>query len=174
MAYQKLQVSEALPVIKGKVRIPDPTSVVCLDTATGATKGVADFSAANTLTAVGTKFTEAGILPGAIVYNTTANKAYYVVKVVSDTQLTLSSGTAGGAADEYTIYTKATVGCILFVGTGGDVVVQMAEKNGNTSFAATPANFETNFKNISSGCWMPTQVVRVAAFTTAEDIIALW
>ena len=27
---------------------------------------------------------------------------------------------------------------------------EMAEKNGNTSFAATPANIETTFKNISS------------------------
>lgn len=174
MAYQKLQVSEALQVIKGKVRIPDPTSVVCLDTATGATKAIGDFSAANTLTDVGTKFTEAGILPGAIVYNFTANKAYYVVTVDSDTQLTLSTGTAGGATDGYAIYTKATAGCILFVGTGGNVALQMAENNGNTSVAAAPANEIVLYKNISSGCWMPTQVVRVDGATTAEDIIALW
>ena len=64
MAYQKLQALQALSVIPSDtVRIPDPSTVVVLDTATGATVGLGDFSVLNTLTEVGTKFTEAGIFP---------------------------------------------------------------------------------------------------------------
>lgn len=174
MAYQKLQVSEALPVIPGSVRIPDPTSVVCLDTATGATVGTGSFTGGTTLITTGTKFTEAGIYEGAIIYNTTASKAYYVVSVDSDTQLTISTGTAGGGSDQYSIFTKATGGCILFVGGAGDVTLQMAEKNGNTTAATQSLNHEVTFKSISAGCFMPTQVVRVSKVTTATDIIALW
>jgi hypothetical protein len=172
MAYQKLQVSEALAVIPGAVRIPDTNTVVVLDTATGSTAGNADFSAANTLTAVGTKFTEVGILPGAIIYNLTALEAYYVVSVDSDTQLTLSAGGVGGGADQYSIYTQPTKGCILFVGTGGTVEIQMAQQNGNIPPASI--NYINEFKNIGSGCFMPTQVVRVGGRSTATDIIALW
>ena len=174
MAYQKLQVSEAFPVIAGPVKIPDPNTVVVLDTLTGSTIGSADFSVLNILTDVGTKFTEAGILPGAIIYNSTATRSYYVVSVDSDTQLTLSGGNTGGAVDKYSIYTQPTKGCILFVGVTGDVQVQMAGINGNTLFAPPPANEEITFKNIGSGCFMPTQVVKVGKNTTATDIIALW
>ena len=175
MAYQKLQVSEALSVITSDdVRIPDPSTVVVLDTATGATVGSAAFNVANKLTDVATKFLDAGINAGAIVYNTTAGKAYYVVSVDSDTQLTLSGATAGGATDSYSIYTKATIGCALFVGGTGDVKVQMAQQNGNTSSAAAPANETVLYKNIANASFLPIQVVRVDANTTATDIIAMW
>ena len=72
MAYQKLQVSDGLAVIPSDtINIPDPTTAIVLDaTTTGATIGTADFSVAGTLTDVGTKFTEAGIKAGAIIYNT--------------------------------------------------------------------------------------------------------
>jgi hypothetical protein len=175
MAYQKLQTREALAVITSDdVRIPDPNTVVVLDTATGATVGAAAFNVANTLTDVGTKFLDAGINVGAIVYNTTSGKAYHVVSVDSDTQLTLSGATAGGATDSYSIYTKSTIGCTLFVGVSGDVKVQMAQQNGNTSTAATPANEAVTYKNIADGSFLPIQVVRVDDNTTATDIIAMW
>lgn len=185
MAYQKLQVSEGLSVIpSATVRIPDPSTVVVLDpiivdpithvpSGKGSVVGVADFSVLNTLTEVGTKFTELGIAIGSIVY-TDSPKAYYVVSVDSDTQLTLSGGAAGGATDKYTIYNKATIGCILFNGVAGDLTVQMATKNGNTTLAAQSANHELTYKNIANGSFLPIQVVRVAATTTATDIIALW
>mgnify|MGYP003637657644 FL=1 len=174
MAYQKLQVSSALNVIPGFVKIPDPNTVVVLDTATNQTLGTGNFGALNTLTTVGTKFTEAGILPGAIIYNTTSLLAYYVVSVDSDTQLTLSFGSAGGAADKYSIYTQATKGCILYIGKAGNVSVQMAEMNGNYTAATAPLDYFITFNNIAQGSFMPTQVVLVGKNTTAADIIALW
>ena len=127
MAYQKLQSREALAVIKSDtVRIPDPSSVVVLDTATGATVGVANFGS-TTLIDSGTKFTEAGIKPGMIVYNTTSSKAYTVVSVDSDIQLTITGAASGGATDSYSIYANATNGCTLFVGSEGGLTVRMAE-----------------------------------------------
>ena len=175
MTYIKSCSREALAVITSDdVRIPDPNTVVVLDTATGATVGVAAFNVANTLTDVGTKFLDAGISTGSIVYNTTAGKAYYVVSVDSDTQLTLSGATAGGATDSYSIYTKSTIGCSLFVGTTGNITVQMEQQNGNTSAAATPANHIVTYKNIANGHFLPIQVVRVDNSTTATDIIAMW
>ena len=173
MAYQKLQTREALEVITSNiVRIPDPNTVVVLNTVSGATVGLAKFDDPNTLTAVGTKFVDAGINVGAIVYNTTAGQAYYVVSVDSDTQLTLSGGAVGGANDFYSIYTKATIGCALFVGSTGDVKVQMAQQNGNTSVPV--ANRTVLYKNIANASFLPIQVVRVDANTTATDIIAMW
>tara|TARA_R110000782_G_scaffold16888_1_gene47911 strand:- start:139 stop:672 length:534 start_codon:yes stop_codon:yes gene_type:complete len=177
MAYQKLQVSEALSVITSDdVRIPDPSTVVVLDTATGQTVGTAAFTA-NTLTTatpVAPGFTTAGIQVGAIIYNTTAGIAYTVTGITSDTVLAITPATAGGATDSYSIYTKATIGCALFVGGTGNVKVQMAQQNGNTSSAAAPANETVLYKNIANASFLPIQVVRVDDDTTATDIIAMW
>ena len=149
MAYQKLQVSEGLSVItSATVRIPDPSTVVVLDIATNKTVGVGSFN--------------------------TANIAYTVTGITSDTVLTVTPATVGGANDSFTIYTKPTLGCILYVGGTGDLTVQMASKNGNTSAAAQAANHQITYKNIGNAAFLPTQVVRVDASTTATDIIALW
>lgn len=185
MAYQKLQSREALTVLTSDdVRIPDPTSIIALDpivvtagvlTGTDATVGTADFSVAGTLTDVGTKFTELGIQPGAIVYNTTAGKAYYVTAVTDDLNLSLSPSDAGGATDSYSIYARPTLGCTLFIGTAGDVNVRMAEQNGNTTTAAAPANQTILYKGLANGSFMPIQVVQVLGTSTdATDIIAMW
>ena len=90
MAYQKLQTSSGLAVIKSAtVPIPDPSTEVLT--------GTANFSVAGTLTDVGTTFTSAGIQKNAIVYNTTAQKAYFVTDVTDDLNLALSPSSAGGA-----------------------------------------------------------------------------
>jgi len=178
MAYQKLQVSEALDVYPNAiVRIPDPSSVVNIISTTnpaGITVGTAAITATLLTASDGEKFTEAGILPGAIVYNSSAKESYYVVEVLTDLTISISGGGAGGGGDKYSIYTKPTQGCILFVGTGGNVRVQMAAKNGNTTAVTESINHEVTYKNIGSGCFLPTQVVRVDEGSTAEDIIALW
>jgi hypothetical protein len=168
MAYQKLQVSQALEVIPSNaVSIPDPSTEIF--------KGIADFSVLNTLTDVGTTFLTMGIQimsPGpAIIYNTTAGIAYYVKSIDSDTQLTLIGGAVGGAADNYVIYNAATLGCIPFVGGAGDISLVMAARNTN---AATTAGAAVVFKGIAAGSFLPTQVIGVAAATTATDIVALW
>jgi len=176
MAYQKLQSREALRVIPSDtVRIPDPSSVVIIDTATGAPEGKANFATLNTLTDVGTKFKEAGILPGAIIYNTATQGAYNVVSVDSDTQLTISGGAAGGAADTYYIYNAATNGCTLYIETGGNLNVRMAEQNGNTSTLAAPGNQTVVFGVIPGSSFLPIQVVQVLTTdTSAKGIIAMW
>lgn len=176
MAYQKLQTREALVVIPSDdVRIPDPNTVVMLDPGRNATVSSGAFNVANRLTGIATsKFLSAGISPGAIVYNTTAAKAYYVVSVDSDTQITLSGATAGGATDAYSIYTNATIGCTLFVGKGGDIKVQMAQINGNPSAFGAPANEAVTYKNIADGSFLPIQVVRVDDDSTVTDVIAMW
>ena len=178
MAYQKLQVSNALDVYPDStVRIPDPSSVVSIKSTTnpkGVTVGVASISTTTLTASNGEKFTEAGILPGAIIYNKTAKLAYYVVEVLTDLTISISGATAGGGTDDYSIYNRATQGCILFVGVGGNVTVQMAAQNGNTTVATQSLNHEIEFKGIGSGCFMPTQVVRVDGRSTADNIIALW
>lgn len=177
MAYQKLQVSEALSVITSDdVRIPDPSTVVVLDTATGQTVGTAAFTASTltTVTPAAPGFTTAGIQVGAIIYNTTAGIAYTVTGITSDTVLAITPATVGGLTDSYTIYNNATVGCVLYVGTAGDLKVQMAQQNGNTTTVAAPANAAVTFKNLPNASFLPTQVVRVDDDTTATDIIALW
>jgi hypothetical protein len=178
MAYQKLQVSEGLSVIPSDtVRIPDPSSVVVLDTTTRQTEGTANFGT-NTLTIAtpaAPRFSTAGIQVGAIVYNTTTNVAYTVTGITSDTVLAITPATTGGATDSFTIYNKPTTGCILYVGGTGNLTVQMAQINGNTTTAATPANQTVAFNNLPNASFLPLQVVRVASTgTAATGIIALW
>jgi len=145
MAYQKLQVSQALEVIPSNiVSIPDPSTEIFT--------GVADFSVLNTLTDVGTTFLTQGIQimsPGpAIIYNTTAGIAYYVKSIDSDTQLTLIGGAVGGAADNYVIYNAATLGCIPFVGVAGDIKMIMAACN---TKADPTSGTAVLFKGIAAG-----------------------
>jgi len=161
MAYQRLQVSEGLAVIPSNtVPIPDPATEVI--------SGTADFSVAGTLTDVGTTFLSAGIQTNAIVYNVTAGIAYYVTAVTDDLNLALSPSSAGSAADEYVIYNAATKACTLYVGTTGDLVVQMAsQRDAATTDVIT-------FFNVPSSAFLPILVTRVAQATSASNIIALW
>lgn len=54
-------------------------------------------------------------------------------------------------------------GCVLYVGTGGDVKV------------LTIGGDEVTFSNIPEGTFMPVHVLRVfSTGTTATDIVALW
>jgi hypothetical protein len=165
MAYQKLQVSQALAVIPSDtVYIPDPSTQVLT--------GTADFSVANTLTDVGTTFLTAGIQENAIVYNTASGIAYYVTAVTDDLNLALSPATVGGAADAYVIYNAATIGAVLYVGVTGNASLLMSALKDKPGTVTTNA---TSFVGIAAGAFLPTQVVGVAASgTTATDIVALW
>ena len=171
MAYQKLQVSDALAVIPSNVvRIPDPSTAIFT--------GKGDFTVTNKVTDNGlnTKFLTMGIQimnPGpAIIYNITAGIAYYVKSVNSDLELSLSGGGTGGAGDTYTIYNAATSGCIPFVGGAGDIGLVMAARNTNEAFTTQA---QVLFKGIAAGAFLPTQIIGVSALgTTATDIVALW
>ena len=175
MAYQKLQSREALPVITSdKVRIPDPSTVIIINNR-GSIKGTGSFTSGTTLVGNLTAFLGKGIEKGMIVYNFTDKIAYHVVSVDNDTEITLSGGGAGGAASTFAIYARPTIGCTLFVGTAGDLTVQMAENNGNTNVVTAPANAEVLYKNITNASFLPIQVVRVdKTSTTADDIVAMW
>ena len=176
MAYQKLQVSQGLDVIpSNNVDIPELNSIVT-PRATSTTINTGNFATAGggttTLTDAAAIFTTAGIKIGAIVYNTTAGKAYTVKSIHSNTQLTLVPEDAGGATDKYSIYNEATNGCILYVGTAGNLAVALANVSGPTP--SLPGERLT-FKNLPNASFMPTQVRRVnVTNTTASDIIALW
>jgi hypothetical protein len=53
-------------------------------------------------------------------------------------------------------------GCVLYIGTGGDVSV------------ITASGSSAVFKNMSDGSFLPVQVLRLLEDTTASDIVALW
>ena len=159
MAYQKLQVGRALPVIPSDtVLIPDVSTEVF--------SGNATFTA-NTLTDTGTNFKSIVSSAGAIVYNTgrTPNIAYNVTNVNSDTVLKISPGDPGdlgGVSDIYSIYNAATTGCVLYVGVAGSLKVQTSSGD-IVTFANMPIGF------------VPVQVIQVfEGETTASGIIALW
>jgi hypothetical protein len=162
MAYQRLQVSEGLAVIPSDtVPIPDPATEVI--------SGTADFSVAGTLTDVLTTFLSAGIQTNAIVYNITAGIAYFVTAVTDDLNLALSPSSAGGAADEYVIYNAATKAATLYIGTTGDLVVEMASERDSQ---ATPA---LTFYNVPSSAFLPILVTKVGISSSPNmNIIALW
>ena len=155
MAYQKLQVGRALPVIPSDtVLIPNVSTEVL--------SGQADFTAANTLTDVGTTFESVVSSADAIVYNTSTSVAYSVTNVNSDTVLKLSPATTGGAANDYTLYNAPTTGCVLYVGVSGNLRVQ------------TSSGDIVTFSNMPIG-FVPVQVIQVFdTGTTASGIIALW
>tara|TARA_R110002020_G_scaffold134960_2_gene301336 strand:- start:1566 stop:2039 length:474 start_codon:yes stop_codon:yes gene_type:complete len=157
MAYQKLQVSRAIAVIPSDdVDIPNPAAEML--------SGTADFSVAGTLTDVGTTFTTLGIEPGSIIYNTGASIAYYVTAVVSDTELSITPSSAGGATDAYKVYSGGkNNGCVLYVGATGDVPVIMAGGD------------EVTYIGAPTGMFMPTQVTRVkSSGLGASSILGLW
>lgn len=163
MAYQRLQVSEGLAVIPSDtVPIPDPATEVI--------SGTADFSVAGVLTDTApTAFTTAGIQTNAIVYNITAGIAYYVTAVTDDLNLALSPSSAGSAADEYVIYNAATKAATLYIGTTGDLVVEMASERDSQ---ATPS---LTFYNVPSSAFLPILVTKVGISSSPNmNIIALW
>lgn len=54
-------------------------------------------------------------------------------------------------------------GCVLFIGTGGDIKVK------------TAGGDEVTFTNVADGTFFPVQVVKVfSTGTTGTGIIALW
>tara|TARA_R110000744_G_scaffold141321_4_gene252716 strand:- start:1271 stop:1783 length:513 start_codon:yes stop_codon:yes gene_type:complete len=157
--YSKIQVNTAtaLKVIPSDtVHIPEPASSVV--------EGTADFSVAGTLTDVATTFTTKGINVGAIVYNTTANIAYYVASVDSDTEITLSPSSAGGATDSYEIYNESTLGALLWVGSSEgvmDIAKSVADVN-----VKTVNNNSVVFTNAKVGEYLPVQVTMLKDTTT--------
>ena len=165
MAYQRLQVSNAIDVIPSDtVPIPDPSSFVL--------RGVGDFSVAGIVTNPTTTFTTDGIQKNAIIYNYTANEAYIVTDVVNDTKIALSPSSAGGAADTFLIFNAPALAATLYVGGNGNISVEMAS---NRAAAINTGLNPTVFAGITAGTFMPTLVTKVlSSGTTATPIKALF
>ena len=160
MAYQRLQVNNSIDVIPSDtVPIPDPATFVL-------EQGATNMSVAGIVT--GTGFENKGILQGAILYAITSQKAYTVVSVDSDTQLTVTPSSAALAAEGITIYNRATLGASLYVGGIGNVSVEMAsQKNAGAISGVNP----TIFSNVSQGSFMPILVTRVNDTSTTATLI---
>jgi len=161
MANVRIQPSRALTVYKSDdADIPFPALAV---------SGVADGTGTNELIDSTVNFVNVPVYPGNIVYNTTTQTATTIIGVPTATpnKLILSSDIFA-SGDDYVIYQSSPMaggqntGCVLYIGTGGDVVVTMA------------GNDIVTFFNVQDGTFMPVQVLKVWGATTAEDIIALW
>ena len=162
MPNLKLQVSRALSVIPSQnTNIPMPNVIVTsLATATTTSKLVDSTK----------NFSSVGVNPlnvqvGDIVYNNTLISAAIVTNVDSATQLSLNSNIML-STNTYTLYSGTNIPgsvepCVLYVGTGGDLVV------------TTAGGDVVTFVGIASGTFLPVQVIKVNA-ATAADIIALW
>lgn len=157
MATQKLQVGRAFAVniFSDDVDIPFP-ELSAFGTTTG---GGGTILEDNTAT-----FVQGGINPGDIVYNTTSGDADIVVGLISSTEIRLA-GYGGGfsAGESYQIYAGNNhQGCVLYIGTGGDLEVQ------------TTGGDIVTLANVVSGQFIPVNVMKVRTATTAADILALW
>mgnify|MGYP003141777934 CR=1 FL=1 len=159
MAYQRLQVTRALPVhaTTTGINIPDPDFAGI--TGTNATSGTSKLTVAAADT-----FTANTVQAGYIVENVTSGDYARVTAIDSGTQLSLSNNIFTAAGDTFQIYSQSTRGCILYVGGNGDLKV------------ITAAGDEVTYKEVQKGTFLPIQVVRIlpAGATAASDFIAHW
>jgi hypothetical protein len=162
MAYQRLQVTRALPVYSTTtgINIPDPDFAGI--SGTNATSGTSKLTvaAANT-------FTADTVQTGFIVENisSTTNNYARVTAIDSGTQLSLSNNIFTAAGDTYQIYSQSTRGCILYCGGAGDIKL------------VTAAGDTVEYIGLQAGQFLPIQVVRIEAPTgidIAANFIAHW
>ena len=160
MAYQKLQAYRALKVLPSDtVDIPNPAMLAISSTTTS--------NAPTKLIDTTQNFITKGIKEGDIVYNTSTGLSMEVTAVDSSDTLTVT-GTVASAAN-YEIYASVDTpnnGCVLYVGTAGDLKVITA--GGDT----------VEFIGVLAGSFIPVQVTRVfrtgQTGTAATNILALW
>jgi len=157
MAYQKLQVSRALDVIKSdNANIPSPALIV---------QGVNNNVVANELEDTDVNFQALNVSIGDVVYNITDGLAATVTKVVDSTRLLLNANIFTGTSKTYKLYSQnqKSEACVLYIGSGGNLRVQ------------THAGDDIIFYNVLGGTFLPVQVSKVfSTSTTASNIVALW
>lgn len=161
MANVRIQPSRALTVIKSdNADIPYPAE---------AYKGQTTAAALNQLIDAGADFPALNIYPGNIVYNVSTGAAATITEVspLTPTILALNVNIFG-AGEDYIIYQSSPMaggqntGCVLYVGTGGDVKV------------TTAGNDIVTFVGIQNGSFIPVQVIKVWDIGASADIVALW
>jgi len=160
MAYQRLQVTRALPVhaTTTGINIPDPDFAGI--SGTNATSGTSKLTVAAADT-----FTANTVQTGFIVENVSTGAYALVAAIDSGTQLSLSGNIFTAAGDTYQIYSQSTRGCILYVGGTGDLKV------------VTAAGDEVTYKAVQKGTFLPIQVIRIVTLSgtgLAADFIAHW
>ena len=157
MAYQKLQVSRALQVIKSdNANVPYPATVV---------SGTNNTVIANELEDTDVDFVAANVSTGDIVYNNTTGTAATVVKVIDTTRISLNADIFLATGNSYTVYSQneKNEGCVLYIGISGNIRV------------LTHGGDDVVFANVLGGTFLPVQILKVfATNTTASNIIALW
>ena len=157
MAYQKLQVSRALQVIKSdNANIPFPAVV---------TSGTNSTVVANALEDLSATFVTSKVQVGDVVYNTTTNTAATVTRVLDNTRLFLNASIFLATGNSYIIYSQNTKneGCVLYIGTGGNLHV------------LTHGGDDVVFTNVLGGTFLPVQILKVfSTGTAASGIVALW
>ena len=155
MAYQKLQVERALAVI--------PSDTINIPNVSGAsTSGTTDGVTANKLVDSTAAFTS-NVL-NYIVYNTTDSTVATVTSVDDANTLTLSADIMD-TGEAYTIYEDNNTGCVLYNGTGGPADIEVMTSGGDV----------VTFSAVSSGAFIPVQVVRLlSSGTSATNVIAMW
>ena len=153
MAYQKLQVGTGVAVVKNNsINIPNVSG----PSVSGTTDGVDTSKLIDS-----TASFDSNVLRY-IVYNTTDGTASVVTNVDSATTLTLKNDIMA-SGENYVLYADTNPGCVLYVGTGGDLRV------------LTSSGADLTFVGIPDGSFLPVQVKRVfSTGTDADNIIALW
>jgi len=154
MATQKLQVGRALRVIQSAdCNVPFPAV-----STSGANTAPSTFQLVDS-----TKdFVALNIQTGDIVYNTSAETAATVVKVLSPTVIELNASIFTSSPNSYTIYAGGNNdGCVLYVGGPGDLTV------------TTIGGDTVTFVGVLAGQFIPVKVLKVFV-STADDILALW
>ena len=155
MANQKLQVQRAVSVVPSDtISIPDVAKLTVSSAATGTTT--------NKLVDSGGLFTTTNLVGvGDIVYNSTDGTIATVTAVDSATQLTVSANIMA-SGESYSIYRDSTEGCILYIGTTGNLKVLTAGDDIVTYTAVAVGFFPVHVKKVFS------------TGTAASNIIANW
>jgi hypothetical protein len=108
---------------------------------------------------------------GDIVYNVTLGTSATVIDVEAETDLLLNDNIFTAVGQEYIVYSASSVddlqnannGCVLYVGSTGDLEVTPLGQDSPIVFKSVPVGF------------FPVQVIKVwVKNTTASEIIALW
>jgi len=162
------QPTQAITVIPSDaINIPEPGSYLTGgNTGTGTTLTTAGAKFLGTFNAGNTGYSNR-VAAGDVIYQGTT--IVTVVSVDSDTQLTVSAALAGGTYEIYrgnggaqTQLPAGNEGFSLFVGTAGNLAVIPASSTDTVVL-----------NNVPDSSFIPLQVTRVVAATTASNIVAL-
>jgi hypothetical protein len=154
--YQKLQVGTALNIVKSDdANIPFPNVVE---------SGVTGSVSVNQLEDVTGEFVIRKVQVGDVVVNNSTNVSATVTRVLDDTNLLINANIFTVSGVSYTIYAQnGKEGCVLYIGTGGNLRV------------LTASGQDVTFTNVLGGTFLPVQILKVfSTNTTASGFVALW